>query len=97
MKEFNDFRDVLRGDDIDAIHNATPDHWHVPITIAAARAETDKPSLIVVKTTIGFGAPNKAGSCAAHGAPLGADEVAATKAALGWDAEPFAIPDAARG
>ncbi len=47
MKAFNDFRDVLARDDIDAIHNATPDHWHVPITIAAVRAgkdiQTEKP------------------------------------------------------
>jgi transketolase len=60
--------------------------------ITAARAETAKPSLIAMKTVIGFGSPNKAGSCAVHGAPLGAEEAAATKAALGWMAEPFQIP-----
>ncbi|MEM7309902.1 MAG: transketolase [Planctomycetota bacterium] len=74
---------VADGDgDLDAIDAA----------IAAARAETGKPSLIVVKTTIGFGSPKKAGSCAAHGAPLGADEVAATKGALGWTAAEFEVP-----
>ena len=53
--------------------------------IAAARAETGRPSLIVVRTTIGFGSPKKAGTSAAHGSPLGDAEVAATKQALGWD------------
>jgi len=74
-------------DDLDAIDAA----------IRGARAETAKPSLIVVKTTIGFGAPNKSGKSDAHGAPLGADELSATKAALGWDAQPFEVPDDARG
>lgn len=60
--------------------------------IAAARAETAKPSLIAMKTVIGFGSPNKAGTYAVHGSPLGAEEAAATKAALGWTSEPFEIP-----
>ena len=60
--------------------------------IAAARAETARPSLIAMKTVIGFGAPNKAGTYAVHGAPLGAEEAAATKAALGWTAGPFEVP-----
>ena len=60
--------------------------------IAAAKAETAKPSLIAMKTVIGFGSPNKAGTYAVHGAPLGADEAAATKAALGWTSGPFEIP-----
>lgn len=65
--------------------------------ITAARAETARPSLIVIKTTIGFGSPKKAGSCSAHGSPLGADEVAATKRALGWDPEAhFLVPDEVR-
>ncbi len=55
--------------------------------IAAAKAESGRPSLIEVKTTIGFGSPNKAGSSKAHGAPLGGDEVRATKLALGLDPE----------
>jgi len=54
--------------------------------IHAAQADTQRPSLLVVKTTIGFGSPNKAGLAAAHGSPLGKDEVAATKRGLGWSA-----------
>ena len=61
--------------------------------ITAARAETAKPSLIAMKTVIGFGSPNKAGSYAVHGAPLGKDETALTRAAIGWGADPFVIPD----
>jgi transketolase len=60
--------------------------------IAAAKAEITKPSLIAMKTVIGFGSPNKAGSYAVHGSPLGAAEAAATKEALGWVAAPFEIP-----
>jgi len=65
--------------------------------IAAAKAETTRPSLIIVRTTIGYGSPKKSGTCEAHGSPLGVDEVAATKRQLGWDpAASFAIPDEAR-
>ena len=60
--------------------------------IAAAKAEAGKPSLIAMKTVIGFGSPGKAGTYAVHGAPLGAEEAVATKAALGRTAEPFEIP-----
>jgi transketolase len=60
--------------------------------IASAKADSGKPSLIAMKTVIGFGSPNKAGTYAVHGAPLGAEEAAATKAALGWTAGPFEIP-----
>ena len=60
--------------------------------IAAAKAETAKPSLIAMKTVIGFGSPGKAGTYAVHGSPLGAAEAEATKAALGWTAAPFEIP-----
>ncbi|WP_074381527.1 transketolase [Bartonella doshiae] len=56
-----------------------------------ARA-SDKPTLIACKTTIGFGAPNKAGTSAAHGSPLGTQETALTRMSLGWDTEPFVIP-----
>ncbi|MBT5157291.1 MAG: transketolase [Rhodobiaceae bacterium] len=59
--------------------------------IAAAR-ETDKPSLIACKTTIGYGSPNKQGTSGVHGAPLGDEEIALTRDALGWSAEPFEIP-----
>ncbi len=57
-----------------------------------AKAMTDKPTLICCKTTIGFGSPNKAGSHASHGAPLGEEEINLTKAALGWDHGPFEVP-----
>jgi transketolase len=59
-----------------------------------AKAMTDKPTLICCKTTIGFGSPNKAGSHACHGAPLGQDEINLTKAALGWDHAAFEVPSA---
>lgn len=57
-----------------------------------AKAMTDKPTMICCKTTIGFGSPNKAGSHACHGAPLGQEEINLTKAALGWDHEAFEVP-----
>ena len=60
--------------------------------IETAKAMSDKPTLICCKTTIGFGSPNKAGSHASHGAPLGDDEIILTKAALGWDHGPFEVP-----
>jgi len=61
--------------------------------IDAARAATDKPSLICCKTVIGKGAPGKQGSAAAHGAPLGDTEIQAARAELGWNHPPFVIPD----
>jgi transketolase len=68
---------------------------HDPDGIAAvleqARA-SDRPTMIDFKTRIGFGAPTKAGTNKAHGSPLGADEIAATRKALGWTAEPFVVP-----
>jgi transketolase len=60
--------------------------------IAAARGVTDRPSLVCCRTTIGKGSPGKAGSHEVHGAPLGAGELAATRAALGWRHPPFQIP-----
>jgi len=62
--------------------------------IEEARAERERPSLICCKTVIGFGAPNKQGTEATHGAPLGADEVAAARETLGWEHPPFEIPEA---
>ena len=53
---------------------------------------SDRPTLICCKTTIGFGSPNKAGSESSHGAPLGAEEIALTRAQLGWNHGPFEIP-----
>jgi len=61
--------------------------------IETARAEGSKPTLICCKTIIGKGAPNKQGSESCHGAPLGADEIAATREALGWHHAPFHIPE----
>lgn len=84
--------------------------WHVETVahgdtdlagLGAAMAQAGahgKPTLIIVKTTIGFGSPKKQGNCAAHGSPLGANEVAATKRALGWEeTAQFSVPAAARG
>ncbi len=60
--------------------------------LLAARAEKSKPTLICCKTTIGMGSPNKAGTHDVHGAPLGADEIAAARAHIGWNHAPFEIP-----
>ncbi|SFV86082.1 Transketolase [hydrothermal vent metagenome] len=73
---------AVDGHDADAISKA----------IEEAKAVTDKPSLICCKTTIGFGSPNLAGTHDCHGAPLGDDEIAATRKQLGWDYAPFEIP-----
>ena len=69
-------------EDLDAIAKA----------LAESKAVTDKPSLIIVTTTIGFGSPKKAGTAGVHGAALGTDEVAATRANLGWEYAPFEVP-----
>ncbi|WP_417535448.1 transketolase [Methylophaga sp.] len=71
------------GHDSDAINAA----------IEAAKKVTDKPSLICCKTIIGFGSPNKSASHDCHGAALGEEEVALTRKELGWDYEPFVIPE----
>jgi len=73
---------AVDGHDVDAVDRA----------IRAAKAVTDRPSLICCKTVIGKGAPNKAGSHDAHGAALGEKEVAATRAAIGWNYPPFEVP-----
>ncbi|MFC6166708.1 transketolase [Acinetobacter terrestris] len=70
------------GHDADAIRQATVD----------AKAETAKPTLIMCKTVIGLGSPNKQGKEDCHGAPLGNDEIALTREALGWKEEAFVIP-----
>jgi len=76
---------VEDGTDLAAIDNA----------IQAAKAETERPSLIAVSTHIGYGSPNKQDTAAAHGAPLGPDEIERTKRNLGWPTdEPFHVPDA---
>ncbi|WP_459478802.1 transketolase [Clostridium saccharoperbutylacetonicum] len=75
---------VEDGNDIDAIEKA----------IAEAKAETKKPSMIIVKNQIGFGCPAKQGKASAHGEPLGAENVKAMKENLGWKPEPaFYVPD----
>lgn len=70
------------GHDLDAIDQA----------LSEAR-QSNKPVLISCRTTIGFGAPTKAGTAGSHGAPLGDDEIAGARKALGWDHAPFVIPD----
>ena len=65
----------------------------IDAAITAAKEDTERPSIIVIRTTIGFGSPKKAGTSSAHGSPLGDAEVAATKTALGWDAAAkFSVP-----
>jgi len=69
------------------------DPFEIQQAIDTARAETARPTLICTRTIIGFGSPNKQGTEATHGAPLGADEIAATRENLGWDHPPFEIPN----
>jgi transketolase len=64
----------------------------IAAALAAARAVTDRPSLICAKTVIGWGAPNKQGTAAMHGEAMGNEEIAATRLRLGWTAPPFEIP-----
>ncbi len=69
---------------------------HNPIEVAAAlqaAQSSDKPTMIACKTIIGFGAPTKQGTAATHGSPLGAEEIAGARKALGWDYPPFVVPD----
>lgn len=72
----------IDGHDLDAVDAA----------LTAAKT-SDRPVLIACRTTIGFGAPTKAGTAGSHGAPLGAEEIAGTRKALGWSHGPFEIPD----
>ena len=74
--------DAVDGHDADAIDAA----------IAEAKKSSDKPTMIVCKTAIGKGSPNRANTSKAHGEPLGAEEIKLTREALGWTAEPFVIP-----
>jgi len=77
--------------------NAVKIDGHDPAAILRAirkAQKSDKPSLIACKTTIGFGAPTRAGTSKAHGEALGAEEVAGARRALHWDSPPFAVPDA---
>ena len=72
------------------------DWREVEAAIEAARAEGGRPSLLCCRTTIGWGAPTKAGTASTHGAPLGADEVAGAREAMGWPHPPFVVPDDVR-
>lgn len=71
-------------------------HDEISAAIQEAQSVTDKPSIIVCKTHIGYGSPNKQDSASSHGSPLGEDEIKLTKEAYGWEAEePFHIPEEA--
>jgi transketolase len=73
------------------------DHEGISRALDAAKAELDRPSLIRVRTTIGFGSPKKAGTSGVHGAALGEEELTATKKNLGWPLEPrFLVPEDVR-
>lgn len=74
------------------VENGDTDIDEISIAIEEAKKVTDKPTLIEVKTTIGYGAPNKGGTNGVHGAPLGQDEYSKTKAKLNWNYEPFTVP-----
>ncbi|MXV43999.1 transketolase [Saccharibacter sp. 17.LH.SD] len=76
--------EVKDGNDVDAIRRA----------LQAGKAEKERPTLIILTTVIGYGAPRKAGTASAHGEPLGAEEILGAKKAYGWpeDAEPFTVP-----
>jgi transketolase len=97
--------DLSTSEDIEGRYRAY--HWHVvrceghdmaDVRRAIDEALADpRPSLIACRTIIGKGAPNKQGTAATHGAALGADEVAAARQELGWDYEPFELPDEIRG
>lgn len=83
-------RFAASGWDVASVDGHDPDA--IEKAILAAQ-ETNQPSLIACKTIIGYGSPNKQGTSATHGAALGEDEVALTREALGWSAEPFVIPE----
>ncbi|GMR24441.1 MAG: transketolase [Acidobacteriota bacterium] len=79
------------------VQNGDTDLEAIDAAIREAKEQTKRPSIIIVKTTIGYGSPNKQGLSSAHGSPLGADEVTLTKENLGWDAEePFYVPEEAK-
>jgi transketolase len=80
-----------------SVEQGDTDYAAIDAALAQATADAAKPTFIFVRTTIGYGSPHKAGTSAAHGSPLGPDEVRLTKKALGWDPEKsFFIPDEAR-
>ncbi|ESQ39160.1 hypothetical protein EUTSA_v10001334mg [Eutrema salsugineum] len=75
------------------VKNGNNGYDDIRAAIKEAKAVTDKPSLIKITTTIGYGSPNKANSYSAHGAALGEKEVEATRQNLGWPYEPFQVPE----
>lgn len=75
------------------VPNGNTDLEAIAKAIEAAKAVTDKPSMIKVTTTIGYGSPNKANTAGVHGAALGTDEVKLTRDNLGWQYEPFVVPE----
>lgn len=75
------------------VPNGNTDLQAIEDAIQKAKQVTDKPSFIKVTTTIGFGSPNKANTAKVHGAALGGDEVEATRKNLGWEYEPFVVPE----
>jgi transketolase len=82
---------------VQRVSDGNTDFTALDEAISEARTVTDRPSLIVVETTIGYGSPGKAGTSSAHGSPLGADEANRAKQGYGWPGtEPFHVPDAAR-
>jgi transketolase len=93
---------IALADDVDQVKRFESAGWlaaridgHDPIAIAAAievAKKSDRPTMIACRTTIGFGAPHKGGTAKAHGSPLGAEEVAATRKNLNWPWPPFEIP-----
>ena len=68
----------------------------ISAAVERALSDDDRPTLICCKTVIGFGSPNKQGTASTHGAPLGDDEIAASRAELGWEHPPFEIPESVR-
>ena len=97
MDEDVDKRFEAYGWHVQHVPNGDTDLGAIGAAIANAKAETHRPSIIVINTTIGYGSPKKHGTSAAHGSPLGDAEVAATKVFLGWDPEKkFYVPDEVR-
>jgi transketolase len=87
----------------DQVERFKASHWHtarvdghdpeaIALAIENAKQVTDRPSLIACRTVIGYGAPNKAGTAATHGSPLGEDEVKGAREKLGWHHRPFEVP-----
>jgi transketolase len=78
------------------VENGNEDLTAIDEAIRTAISQEDRPTFIAVRTTIGYGSPHKAGTNAAHGSPLGGEEVGLTKKALGWEwQDPFHVPDEA--